>query len=70
MHVLLRGERERLIDAALDVAEERGVFVFGGLASTTSPRRHRFELAVGSATLEIADDEAQALLAEVLERSD
>jgi threonine aldolase len=70
MHVLLRGERERLIDAALDVAEERGVFVFGGLASTTSPGRHRFELAVGSATLEIADDEAQALLAEVLERSD
>jgi threonine aldolase len=69
MHVLLRGDRERLIDAALDVAEERGVYVFGGLASTTSPRWHRFELPVGAGTLEIADDEARALLAEVLERS-
>jgi threonine aldolase len=69
MHVLVRGERERLIEAALDVAEESGVFLFGGLASTTSPRWQRFELPVGTGTLGIADDEARALLAEVLERS-
>ena len=69
MHVLLRGDRERLSGAALDVAEERGVYLFGNLASTTSPSWHRFEVPVGAATADIADDEARALLAEVLDRS-
>jgi threonine aldolase len=69
LHVLLRGDRERLLDAALDVAEEQGVFLFGHLASTTSPRRHRFELPVGAGTLELADDEVRALLSATLERS-
>jgi threonine aldolase len=69
MHVLLRGDRERLLDAALDVAEERDVFLFGHLASTTSPRRHRFELAVGARTLELADEDVRALVAEVVDRA-
>lgn len=68
MHVLLRGDRERLIGAALDVAEERGVYLFGNLSPTTSPSWHRFEVPVGTATLELADDEVRALLAEVLDR--
>jgi threonine aldolase len=68
MHVLLRGDRERLIGAALDVAEERGVYLFGNLFPTTSPSWYRFEVPVGTATLEIADDEVRALLAEVLDR--
>jgi threonine aldolase len=69
MHLLLHGDRERLLDAGLDVAEERDVFIFGHLASTTSPQWHRFELAVGSRTLELADDEVRALLADVIERA-
>ncbi len=68
MHVLLRGDRERLIDAALDVAEERGVYLFGNLFATTSPSWHGFEVPVGAGSFEIADDEARALLEEVLAR--
>jgi threonine aldolase len=37
-HILLRGERERLADAALSVAEERKVFLFADPSPTTSPR--------------------------------
>jgi threonine aldolase len=69
MHVLLRGDPERLVDAALDVAEERGVYLFGALSPSTSPSWHVFEIPVGPATLEIRDDEACALLVEVLTRS-
>ena len=36
-HVLLRGEREPLLQAALSVAEERKVFLFADPGSTTSP---------------------------------
>ena len=36
-HLLLRGDRERLADAALALAEERGVFLFGDPSTTTSP---------------------------------
>jgi threonine aldolase len=70
LHILLRGDSERLIDAALDLAEERGVYLFGGLSPSTSPSWHVFEVPVGTATLEIGDDEARDLLAEVLARSE
>jgi threonine aldolase len=36
-HLLLRGTRERLADAALSLAEERKVFLFADPSSTTSP---------------------------------
>ena len=36
-HVLLRGDRERLSDAALTIAEQRKVFLFGDRSPTTSP---------------------------------
>jgi threonine aldolase len=68
-HVLLRGEHDRLADAALSVAEERKVFLFADPSSTTSPRWHRHEVMVGEVTLALAPDEVRDLYAEVLERA-
>ena len=69
-HVLLRGDRERLSDAALAVAEERGVFVFGDPSPSTSPSWQRHEVMVGEVSLAIVPGELRDLYAEILERAD
>ena len=68
-HLLLRGQRERLSDAALDVAEERKVFVFGDPSSTMSPSWQTIEVMVGEVSLAIEPDELRDLFAEILERA-
>ena len=68
-HVLLRGERARLSEAALDVAEDRKVFVFGDPSSTTSPSWQKVEVMVGDVSLAIEPDELRDLFAEILERA-
>jgi threonine aldolase len=66
-HVLLRGDGDRLSDAALTVAEERKVFVFGDPSSTTSPSWQRHEVMVGEVSLAIPPAELRDLYAEILE---
>jgi threonine aldolase len=68
-HILLRGDRERLADAALAVAEERKVFLFGDPDPTTSPSVQRHEVMVGDATLQLAPEEVAELYADVLARA-
>ena len=68
-HVLIRGDRERLADAALTVAEERKVFLFSDPRPTTSPTWSKHEVTVGECTLDIAPDEVSELYAEILERA-
>ncbi len=68
-HVLLRGDRERLSDAALDVAEEHKVFVFAEPSATTSPSWQKLEVMVGEATLALEPDELRDLFAEILARA-
>jgi threonine aldolase len=68
-HVLLRGDRERLAEAALDVAEERGVFVFGDPSSTTSPSWQRHEVMIGEVSLAISPPELTELYTEILARA-
>ena len=63
---MLRGDRERLADAALAVAEERKVFLFGDPDPTTSPSVQRHEVMVGDVTLRLDPDEVAALYVEVL----
>ena len=65
-HVLLRGDRDRLCDAALTIAEQRKVFLFGELRSTTSPSVHRHEVTVGEATLALEPDEVAELYTEIV----
>ena len=68
-HVLLRGDRERLADAALAVAEERKVFVFGDPSSTTSPSWQKHEAMVGEISLALEPDELRELYAEIVSRA-
>ena len=68
-HVLLRGDRERLSEAALSLAEERKVFLFGDPRPTTSPSWQRHEVMVGEVTLALQPDEARDLYADVIARA-
>jgi threonine aldolase len=68
-HVLLRGDRERLADAALGVAEKRRVFLFADPDTTTSPSWQKLEVMVGDVTLALDPDEVAGLFAEVLARA-
>jgi threonine aldolase len=68
-HLLMRGDHDRLVDAALSIAEERKVFLFGGPSSTTSPSWQRHEVHVGEVTLALAPAEVADLYAEVLSRA-
>jgi threonine aldolase len=69
MHVFLQGDRVRLQTAALDVARESGVWLFGDLTPTEVPFVSKFELTVGDASLELTGEEAAALLRDVVERA-
>jgi threonine aldolase len=68
-HLLLRGDHDRLAEAALSVAEERKVFLFADPSATTSPSWQRHEVMVGEITLELAPEELRELYVEVLERA-
>jgi len=68
-HVLLRGDRERLADAALEIAEQRKVFLFADPGSTTSPSWHKLEVMVGEVTLALEPAEVAGLFADVLARA-
>jgi threonine aldolase len=65
-HIHLRGDRERLADAALTLAEERKVFLFADPSSTTSPSWQRHEVMVGDVTFGLEPDEVRDLYAEIL----
>jgi threonine aldolase len=69
MHVFLHGDRERLVEAALDVAEEQRTWLFRGLDTTAVPTLHKLELTVGEASLDIEPAEVAALFATVLARA-
>jgi len=61
MHLYLQGPKERLEEAALAVAQETGVWMFGKLQPGPIPSRSLFELTVGDAAMELEDDEIAGL---------
>ena len=68
-HLLLRGDGERLGEAALAVAEERKVFLFAEPGPTTSPGWQRHEVMVGEPTLQLTPAELRELYEEILARA-
>ncbi len=60
-HVHLRGDLQTLQDRALDVAEERHVWLFHRLVPSVVPNVNTIELNIGEPALEISPDEAAAL---------
>jgi threonine aldolase len=69
LHLYLRGERDRLLAAALDVAVETGIWTFDWLGTTPLPDVQVLELNVGDATLNLTTDEIVGVLMAVLERA-
>ncbi|GCE30416.1 hypothetical protein KDA_59000 [Dictyobacter alpinus] len=61
MHVFIRGDREQLTEAALDIAEETGTWLFGPLVATQLPAYQKFELTVGDPSLDLSTDEIVTL---------
>jgi threonine aldolase len=69
LHVYLRGDRERLMQAALEIAEQHDVFMIYRLGDSPLPRWQKFELTVGDATLDLTTDEIAALFHELFDRA-
>ncbi|HEY8602479.1 MAG TPA: beta-eliminating lyase-related protein [Thermomicrobiales bacterium] len=68
-HLYLRGDRARLLDAALDIAAETGIWTFERLGATPLPNVHKLELTVGDATLDLTAEEIVGVFTAVLERA-
>jgi len=68
-HLHLKGDADRLAEAAISVAEERRVFLFAEPSTTSSPRWHRHEVMVGETTLALEPEELRELYVEVLARA-
>jgi threonine aldolase len=69
MHVYLRGDRARLEDAAMVVAEESSTWLFKGLRESVLPRLSYFELTVGDAAMALDPWEIAGLFGDVLRRA-
>ena len=70
-HLFLQGDRERLLEAALDIAEETGVWLLrgAGLGPTQIPGHYMMEFVTGEATLDIPTEELTGLYASLLRRA-
>jgi hypothetical protein len=65
-HVHLSGDRATLQARALELARERGLWLFHDLGPTLVPGVHKLELNIGEPALEIPASEAAELFAEIL----
>src|SRR5450759_5176717 len=70
MHLFLQGERDRLEAAALEVAEETGVWLFYRLMPTFLPMYQKFEFVVGEATLDLSLEEIVNLFRMLYKKSE
>jgi threonine aldolase len=61
MHLFVQGEREHLLAAALEIAQDTGVWLFSWAAPTALPSYQRIEWTVGDATLDVGNEEISAL---------
>jgi threonine aldolase len=69
LHVFVRGELERVRDAALDIAKERRTLIAGFFVPTPLPNVQRTELGIGAPSLDVPTDEIAELYAELVSRA-
>jgi len=69
LHFYLRGDRERLLETAVAIAEETGIFITSRLGDSPIPAWQKLELTVGDATLDLPDDTIRNLFEQLLERA-
>jgi threonine aldolase len=68
MHVYVRGDRERLREAALRISQESGVWMPAAWNTTAIPEWVMFELSCGEGSLAIGDDDVQELFGRLFGR--
>jgi threonine aldolase len=69
LHVFVRGEADRLEQAAMEIAQEQKIWLVNGWLSSQIPAYQKFELTVGDASLEFSVDEVTALFRTLLEKA-
>jgi hypothetical protein len=69
MHLWMRGAPERLAQAALEVSEQTGVWLFERTMQTGAPSWQRIEITVGDGAMEIEIEEIGRLIEDMLERA-
>lgn len=67
MHVYFKGDRDKLWDALLDVAEETGIWLMHGLRPSPIPNYAMTEMVMGNASLDIDLDELENAFQKLLE---
>lgn len=70
MHLFLRGDRKKLQEAGLDIAEETQTWILGRLESTQIPGYSKTELSVGNAALDIPTKEIAELFAHMFQKAE
>ena len=70
LHLYLRGDRERLLAAALETSEETGVWLFDRLGASPLPDHHKLELTMGDAGLDLPTGEIVGLFEAVFRRAE
>lgn len=69
LHLFLRGEREKLLAAALEIAQETRTWLFASLAPTALPAYQRLEFTVGDASLDVSSAEMKELFQALFARA-
>ena len=65
LHVVLEGDPQRLADACVEVSEQSGVWLAGGLRGGPRDRTAVLEVSIGEASLQVSPEEVATLLAQV-----
>jgi threonine aldolase len=69
LHVVVRGEFERVNDVLLEIAKERRTLIASGFARTPVPNVQRAELGIGAPSLEVPTGEIAELYTELVSRA-
>jgi threonine aldolase len=69
MHLHLQGDSAALVKAALETAQESGVWLFEKLQPTALPGWHKLELVTGDASLEVTGAEVAALFQKIFAKA-
>jgi threonine aldolase len=69
LHVFVRGEADRLEQAALEIAQEQKIWLINGFMPSQIPAYQKFELTVGDGALEFSRAEIIELFKTLLEKA-
>jgi threonine aldolase len=69
LHVFIRGDADRLEQAALDIAREQKVWLINSFMPSQIPAYQKFELTVGDGALEFSREEVMELLKTLIKQA-